>query len=50
MTDYRTCGCPGETSVSDEGDAKYKRGVLRLFSDLAESPMKGAHLAYDREN
>ncbi len=29
---------------------KYKRGVLRLFSDLAESPMKGAYLAYDRED
>lgn len=29
--------------------AKYKRGVLRLFSDLAASPMKGAYLDYDRE-
>ena len=26
---------------------KYKRGVLRLFSDLAASPMKGAYLEYD---
>lgn len=25
---------------------KYKRGVLRLFSDLAASPMKGAYLEY----
>ncbi len=29
--------------------AKYKRGVLRLFSDLAASPMKGAYLDYDGE-
>ncbi|MCI8622623.1 MAG: dihydroxy-acid dehydratase [Provencibacterium sp.] len=28
--------------------AKYTRGVLRLFSELAESPMKGAYLSYDR--
>ena len=27
---------------------KYKRGVLRLFSELAASPMKGAYLDYDR--
>jgi len=27
---------------------KYKRGVLRLFSDLAASPMKGAYLEYDQ--
>lgn len=27
--------------------AKYPRGVLRLFSDLAASPMKGAYLDYD---
>ena len=27
--------------------AKYPRGVLRLFSDLAVSPMKGAYLDYD---
>ena len=28
--------------------AKYKGGVLRLFSELAVSPMKGAYLSYDR--
>ncbi|MCI8399617.1 MAG: dihydroxy-acid dehydratase [Oscillibacter sp.] len=28
--------------------AKYPRGVLRLFSDLAVSPMKGAYLEYDK--
>lgn len=28
--------------------AKYKHGVLRLFSDLAASPMKGAYLEYDQ--
>ncbi len=27
--------------------AKYRRGVLRLFSELAASPMKGAYLDYD---
>lgn len=27
---------------------KYKKGVLRLFSELAESPMKGAYLSYDK--
>ena len=27
--------------------AKYPRGVLRLFSSLAASPMKGAYLEYD---
>ncbi|MCI9487902.1 MAG: dihydroxy-acid dehydratase [Lachnospiraceae bacterium] len=27
---------------------KYKKGVLRLFSELAASPMKGAYLEYDR--
>ena len=26
---------------------KYRRGVLRLFSDLAASPMKGAYLEYN---
>ena len=26
---------------------KYKKGVLRLFNDLAASPMKGAYLEYD---
>jgi dihydroxy-acid dehydratase len=29
---------------------KYKSGVLRLFSDLAASPMKGAYLEYDNES
>ena len=28
--------------------AKYQRGALRLFSDLAASPMKGAYLEYDQ--
>ena len=28
--------------------AKYPRGVLRLFSELAASPMKGAYLDYDK--
>ena len=28
-------------------DKKYKRGVLRLFSELASSPMKGAYLEYN---
>ena len=27
---------------------KYSKGVLRLFSDLAASPMKGAYLDYDQ--
>ena len=27
---------------------KYKNGVLRLFSEFAESPMKGAYLSFDR--
>ena len=26
---------------------KYQRGVLRLFAELAASPMKGAYLDYD---
>ena len=26
---------------------KYQRGVLRLFSELAASPMKGAYLEYE---
>lgn len=30
----------------DPKPAKYPRGVLRLFSDLAASPMKGAYLDY----
>ena len=29
--------------------AKYKKGVLRLFSDLAASPMKGAYLEYEND-
>lgn len=28
--------------------SKYKKGVLRLFSQLAASPMKGAYLEYDK--
>ena len=28
---------------------KYKRGVLRLFSELAASPMKGAYLDFDND-
>ena len=28
-------------------EKKYKRGVLRLFSELAASPMKGAYLEFD---
>ena len=28
-------------------EAKYKRGVLRMFSEHAASPMKGAYLEYD---
>lgn len=53
-------GINGERKTPDEIDAilaerkknwcpkpaKYKRGVLRLFSELATSPMKGAYLAY----
>ncbi|MCI8464767.1 MAG: dihydroxy-acid dehydratase [Lachnospiraceae bacterium] len=29
-------------------EPKYQTGVLRLFSDLAASPMKGAYLEYDK--
>ena len=29
-------------------ERKYKKGVLRLFSGLAASPMKGAYLEYDK--
>ena len=29
-------------------EPKYKKGVLRLFGELAASPMKGAYLEYDR--
>ena len=28
-------------------EIRYQRGVLRLFSEHAVSPMKGAYLAYD---
>ncbi len=55
-------GVKGERKTPEEIDAilaerkknwkpkpsKYPSGVLRLFSDLAESPMKGAYLNYDR--
>ena len=54
-------GVNGERKTPEEIDAilaqrkkswqpkpsKYPRGVLRLFSDLAASPMKGAYLKYD---
>lgn len=30
-------------------ERKYKKGVLRLFSELAASPMKGAYLEYDKQ-
>ena len=29
-------------------ERKYKKGVLRLFSELAASPMKGVYLEYDK--
>lgn len=55
-------GVAGELKTSEEIDAtlaerrkawrpkksKYQHGVLRLFSELASSPMKGAYLAFDR--
>lgn len=55
-------GIAGERKTPEEIDAvlaerkknwkprapKYKKGVLRLFSELAASPMKGAYLEYDR--
>ena len=55
-------GIKGEKKTPEEVDAelakrraawqpkprKYKRGVLRLFSELAASPMKGAYLDYSR--
>lgn len=55
-------GIAGEKKSPEEVDAvlaerrknwkpkpvKHKSGVLRLFSELAESPMKGAYLSYDR--
>jgi len=54
-------GVKGERKTPEEMDAilserkkhwqpkpvKYNHGVLRLFSDLAASPMKGAYLEYD---
>ncbi len=54
-------GVKGERKTPEEMDAilvqrkktwqpkpsKYSKGVLRLFSDLAASPMKGAYLEYD---
>lgn len=56
-------GVKGERKTPEEMDAilaerkkhwqpkppKYTRGVLRLFSDLAASPMKGAYLEYDQK-
>lgn len=55
-------GIAGERKSPEEVDAvlaqrrknwkrrepKYKKGVLRLFGELAASPMKGAYLEYDR--
>ena len=55
-------GVKGERKTPEEIDAileerkknwqpkpvKYTRGVLRLFSELAASPMKGAYLEYDK--
>lgn len=55
-------GVKGERKTPEEIDAilaerkkhwkpmerKYKSGVLRLFSELAASPMKGAYLDYDK--
>ena len=55
-------GVKGARKTSEEMDAilaerkqrwtpkpvKYKRGTLRLFSELAASPMKGAYLDYDK--
>lgn len=54
-------GVRGERKTPEEMDAilaerrqrwrpkpvKYRRGVLRLFSELAVSPMKGAYLSFD---
>lgn len=56
-------GIKGERKAPEEIDAvlaqrrekwvpkpmKYKSGVLRLFSELAESPMKGAYLSFGDE-
>lgn len=55
-------GVKGERKTPEEMDAilaerkrrwtpkpvKYKRGTLRLFSELAASPMKGAYLDSDK--
>jgi len=55
-------GIAGERKTPEEVDAilserrknwkprapKYQKGVLRLFSELATSPMKGAYLEYDK--
>lgn len=55
-------GIAGERKTPEEIDAvllerrknwqprapRYKKGVLRLFSELAASPMKGAYLEYDK--
>ncbi len=30
-------------------ESRYKKGALRLFSEHAVSPMKGAYLAFDQE-
>ena len=57
-------GVKGERKTPEEIDAilterrarwqpkprKYAKGVLRLFSELAASPMKGAYLDYDARN
>ena len=57
-------GVKGERKTPEEIDAilaerrakwqpkprKYAKGVLRLFSELAASPMKGAYLDYDALN
>ena len=54
-------GVKGERKTAEEMDAilaerranwqpkprKYRKGVLRLFGELAASPMKGAYLDYD---
>lgn len=56
-------GIAGERKTPEEIDAvllerkknwkprkpKYQKGVLRLFSELAASPMKGAYLEYNKE-
>ncbi len=55
-------GVKGERKTAEEMDVilaerrarwrprpgKYQKGVLRLFAELAASPMKGAYLEYDR--